>query len=211
MNGNTDNYDKYVVLKKYLADSYDNKVTEMSLPDEIEGYPVLCVGEHNLGYDFMYTSALKKLVIPESVLCVENDCFEGAPLESLSLPSTLTQIGSSAFASHHLTKLNLPENLTEIGKFAFSGDKYWNEDSEKYERYDTLNEVTIPKSVERIGENGIVAHSVTVLNPDMDFSTSYYEGEFDFGGVTADTIYGYTGSTAAKYCAEAGIAFKSLD
>src|ERR1035437_3375386 len=84
-------YGKYVVVTKYQGNEKDVKV-----PDELNGKPVIGIGE----YAFEEKSAITSIIVPEGI----------------------TFIGYSAF-SHcsSLPEFHIPDGVTIIDDFAFCG------------------------------------------------------------------------------------------
>jgi len=79
-------------------DDYSGNLSNVSVPAEIDGYPVTAVG-------------------PEAFFGQQN-------LESVVLPASIKSIGSSAFANcPNLTAVSIPPTLSAIGMGAFSGSK----------------------------------------------------------------------------------------
>lgn len=126
--------DKYIVITGINKDTYSEIV---DLPTEIDGYPVTKIGGASLNgetlseelytkYDnkkFQFNTALKKIVIPESIKEIEENAFYYCTgLETVEIKSTDLSIKDRAFfACHNLKNINFPEGLTYIGERAFSG------------------------------------------------------------------------------------------
>ena len=106
------------VLAGYLHNK-DPEITEIDIPSEYLGEPVLMIGE----YAFAYALYIEKVHIPDSVTAICAHAFESVyQLESVELPPTLIEIGASAFEiCGSLDCVDLPEGLKYIGANALSG------------------------------------------------------------------------------------------
>ena len=68
-----------------------------------------------------YKGLNSDIVIPEGVVEIGENAFEGTAIESLSLPSSLLRIGDFAFNEcRKLKSIDLPEGLEVLGQDAFS-------------------------------------------------------------------------------------------
>ncbi len=200
---NTDTYkNKFVELTEC---NIDRDATTISIPDEIEGYPVICMGDNLLSN----YKELENLTIPNTIINIgDKACYECNSLSNINIPSSVTVIGDNAFTYHGfcgIGELKIPEGVIEIGKSAFYTDigkeGYYNENV-------GFTKVVLPKSLERISYNAFQTDEVVVLNPNLEFVTSYEEDfVFNYNAV----VYSYSGSTAAKYCAARGNTFKLIE
>ena len=88
----------------------------VTIPDAIEGKPVIAIG----GAAFGDRYSLTHITIPDRVTSLGVYAFGGCPLTSITLPNSLTNIGDSAFDScSHLTACVVPDRVQAIGQFAF--------------------------------------------------------------------------------------------
>lgn len=200
---NTDIYEnKFVELTKC---NIDRDATTITIPDKIEGYPVICMGDNLLSnYE-----ELKSLTLPNTIIYIgDKACYECYSLSSLNIPSSVTVIGNKAFTYHGfcgIGELKIPEGVIEIGESAF----YTHIGKEgNYNENVGFTKVVLPKSLERISYNAFQTDEVVVLNPNLEFNTSYEE---DFVFSSNAIVHGYSGSTAAKYCAQTGNPFKVIE
>ena len=92
-------------------------------------------------YSFTGTGThIRKAILPNSVVCIEENVFNTPYLQEVVLPKNLRVIGDRTFFDcRALRSINLPESLTSIGESAFQGAG--------------LTEVTIPANVETIGKS----------------------------------------------------------
>lgn len=111
---------------------YIGKETEVSIPSEIDGVPVV-----EVGFASFYGAHIKTVVIREGIRRIGSDAFAESGLVSVSLPSTLEVIEDGAFALTPLKTAVIPEGVTSIG------DALFFECTE-------LTEVTLPKSIEAL-------------------------------------------------------------
>ncbi len=134
----------YTVMEdgSITIDGYTGDTAKLAIPDEIDGHTVKYIGKEAFAND----SALKKVIIPDSVEVVHDYAFStcvnlktvefsrnlkeiglGAffgctSLKNAELPDTLEKIDGSAFENCKLLKnLKIPKNCTEIGTDAFLG------------------------------------------------------------------------------------------
>lgn len=133
--------------------------TSLSLPDNIDGYPILEVGEGA----FAECAGLTTVDFSKTkIRSIGNNAFTGCEkLQTLKLPDTLQTIGSGAFYNcASLTELSIPDSVSEIGSYAFA--YCFALDKVKlptklttllgatfYYDYE-LSEVTLPKSLETL-------------------------------------------------------------
>lgn len=173
-------YENFVEITNCLIDLSTDVI---EIPKELEGYPVIALGESAM-LNFKGT----ELIIPNTVIYIgEYFCAWCENMESIKLSNSLITVKENAFRNNHLSELNLPGTLREIGECAFV----------KAERQegDEIESVILPESLEYIGYCGVEANEITVLNPHMTF------GDTADGGLYADVFWGYAGSTTAEFCA----------
>ncbi len=102
-----------VIIKKYKG--YD---VHMKVPSEIQGVPVVEIGE----FAFRSTPVMT-VVIPDSVKKIDNGVFSGCKfLENVKFPKSITSIPSSCFdGCESLTQYIIPESIKNIEESAFRG------------------------------------------------------------------------------------------
>ena len=67
-----------------------------------------------------YTGTDKKVVVPEGIVGIGDDCFEDSKIESIVFPNTLKVIGPRSFINcYELTEVNIPDSVTLICSKAF--------------------------------------------------------------------------------------------
>lgn len=96
---------------------YTGAAAEITIPAEIEGYPVRTIGNNAFR-----NSALTGVTLPEGIRTIGSSAFYGcSALTSIALPQSLTEIGGYAFYKcEKLGRIDLPESLESIGDAAFS-------------------------------------------------------------------------------------------
>ncbi|MBR6633135.1 MAG: leucine-rich repeat protein [Clostridia bacterium] len=206
--------------------------TTVTIPSDIEGYPVTKIGGFAFG-----SAHVTKIVLPETITSIELGAFDGClDLEKIEVDENNERYFSDAQGVLYfklgndstlircpegttLTSYTLPENVLHIGDFAF-----YNCDSltnvtisdgvigilySAFSGCDSLAGITIPDSVTSIGSEAFARctslTSVTILNSKASIGSDV------FMGCTNLTIYGYTGSTAETYAQDNGITFVALD
>ena len=95
---------------------YDIDATEVTVSDEIDGKPVVHIGEL-----FSSNSKLTKVTLPETLKSIGYSCFAYCyNLAEINFPASLEQIGSYAFANcYDLTSVELGDKVAVIGASAF--------------------------------------------------------------------------------------------
>ena len=98
-------------IKKYSGES-----VEVSVPANIEGYPVVSIGKRAFE-----NGKMTSVFLPEGIVEIESFAFSRCrELSSISLPEGLTSIGGSAFIScNNLTTISFPASLKKIGYDCF--------------------------------------------------------------------------------------------
>ncbi len=95
----------------------DRTITEVIIPDKVEGYPVT-----ELRRTFENFTALTTVTLPDSILRITENAFRGCTsLYEINLPDTVKVIGDYAFCGcKSLKEIYIPPNVTEIGNYAYS-------------------------------------------------------------------------------------------
>ena len=120
--------------------SYHGKEKDVLVPDMLDQYPVIGIGEHTFeSHDEIETVTLpegiqmignmaftrcvnlKSIVIPEGVTVLDQMCFGACDnLIEIQVPSTVETVGNFAFlACRKLQEISFSENLHSIGQGAF--------------------------------------------------------------------------------------------
>ncbi len=100
-------------------ESYSGTATELVIPSTIDGYTVTA-----LGYDFMYgNSNVKNVVIPDSVISIDDWAFCDSDIESIVIGKNVEYIGYCAFyCCYDLKSISIPASVKEME--ATLGDNY---------------------------------------------------------------------------------------
>ncbi|MDO4299769.1 MAG: leucine-rich repeat domain-containing protein [Clostridia bacterium] len=158
-----------------------NKNIDIVIPSEINGIPVLGIGQRA----FMNEGYYRSVVIEEGVRTIEDEAFKFCDLYSIDIPSTITEIKYKAFYSEGMVShVNFAENsqLETIGELAFA--------------YCDLASIRIPASVKTIGR--------CAFKSNEGLSECIFEGDAPenidssaFAGYLEEilTIYYYEGKT----------------
>ena len=119
-----------------VKDVVDSSVTEINIPNSLNGVPVKSIGKKA----FKSCRKLVSISIPDTITNIEESAFESCTsLKSVVIPPTIDTINASTFEyCSSLESVTLPDNLKVIGSFAFLGCR-------------KLSSITIPKSVTNIG------------------------------------------------------------
>lgn len=182
-----------ITLNKLLHYKVVNGVaiTDISVPDYIDGYPVTVIGSNAFSNStdltgvtlpntvtsikasaFDNCSNLTSVTIPDSVISVGRSAFRKCKnLSSIKLPKGITIIEESVFLQSGLTEISIPEGVTSIGRNAFYGCS-------------NLRRVQIPASVTSIGKEAFkMCESLTGIELPIGITT-IEEGTFSITGLT---------------------------
>lgn len=131
-----------VILEDYIG----TKGGDIVIPSTIDGLPVVKLEALlfcELGkppYGKKRKDRITSVVIPDTVISI-NNCFKGCEdLKQITLPKNLKIIGDDTFKWSGLTSIVIPEGVTEIGSRAF-------------EACANLTSVTLPQSIRRMGDS----------------------------------------------------------
>jgi len=122
----------------WLISEYIGTNTEVIVPSQIEGKPVVIIS--NLA--FCENDLLVSVTIPDGVTLIGNRAFDKCKsLKSVSIPNGVTKIGNWAFGNcPSLASIVLPNSVTFIGEGAFVNCT-------------SLTSITIPDGVETISDD----------------------------------------------------------
>lgn len=212
---NTFNY-KVCADGSITITAYTGSGNTAVVPASISGHPVTKIAH----CAFIYRDNLTKITIPDSVLEIEMEAFQGCiNLKSITLPSRLTRIETGLFKGcKALTDVAIPEGVASIGLNAFAAcrnlssttlptaltDLGWN----SFVSCTSLADIIIPHKVERIGMGAFSGcknlKSITVQNRDTVI------GENAFSGCEQLTVYAPSQSNAQGVAAKNGLKFHAL-
>jgi len=97
-----------------LITDYKGKTKDVVLPDEIQGLPVVAIGDWAF-----FKNKLTKIVIPDSVEAIGEGAFADNLLTNIAIPDSVKIIDDRAFKDNRLTKAIIPYSVQTIGKDAF--------------------------------------------------------------------------------------------
>lgn len=106
-----DNNDGGVTITKYKG---PNDI-DLVIPDQLDGKDVTVIGEEA----FKYPTALKSVVIPDTVTKIEKTAFHSAHMSHITFSKNLKEIGPYAFAFNNFTYIDIPESVEVIKHSAF--------------------------------------------------------------------------------------------
>ena len=136
-------------VTKIGKDAFSNVIEPIYSIDDEWVYPSYSPNRSN-------NSHIKSIVLPSSILEIEENAFAYCDLEEIKLNEGLKMIGECAFESSELEKITIPSSVSSIQNKAFS-------DCSK------LREVILGNGLKLIGENAFYSCSelskVTSLNP----------------------------------------------
>lgn len=121
-----------------------------------------------IGYNSFYeVSNIESMVLPSSVLEIDDRAFFYSSLESITINDGVTRIGDYVFSRSRLGSIVVPDSVTEIGTFAFSTN--------------ILSEVTLGSGLTEIGrifhqcgiKEIVIPDSVTAIK-EQAFEECYY-------------------------------------
>jgi len=116
--------------------------TEIEIPAEIEGEPVVKLGEAAFERE-----GLEEVTVPDSVEEIGASAFRDNSLTEVTIPDSVREIGDFAFYRNDLTEVIIGDSVEEIGDSAF--------------QHNSLTEVTIPDSVEEIRDRSFSRNNLT--------------------------------------------------
>ena len=178
---------------------FDNSISDVIIPSEIGGYPVVKIDEwafeyadnlgsvvlpctvKNIGYGAFYGCYnLREIEIPDGIIRIEDYAFAECNLSwncmgsDFVLPNSITHIGNGAFALTNISNIVLPSGLTTI-----KGDTF--------DFCESLTEITIPSSVTTIEDRA--------FNGCSNLQNVYFDGtkeELELVNVEDETLKSLT-------------------
>jgi len=86
----------------------------LNIPETINGIKVTKIGNRAF-----HEKQLISVIIPNSVIIIDDNAFSECQLASVTIGNGVTTIGDYAFAFNHLTNVDIPNSVTTIGRGAF--------------------------------------------------------------------------------------------
>lgn len=217
----------------------DKSVTEIIIPNEINGIPVTSIEKDA----FRHCNKLESITMPNSIISIGNFAFYVcSSLTSITIPDSVTNIGFEAFGvCSNLTSIKLSQNIITIDGYAFSGcktltsviipDSVTNMGNAVFTNCDNLASVKLSDNVNKIGcfafKNCKSLKSITIPESVTNIEEYAFSGCTSLDEITilnpkcniydsidtiseTATICGYENSTAQKYAEKYNYKFQSL-
>lgn len=193
------------VLEKNALEAIPDGLTEVVIPAEVDGVPVLSIS----GYAMKDNTDITSITVPEGVMLLENGAIYYNPaLTSLTLPDSLQVISTyNVYSMDALEAVTVPAAVQYIGDWSFyacdslrsvtflgqppviSADAFW-------ALYDCV--AYVPDDCEEAYRK-ILPEEITVMpsgSNAVPYDRVIPEADFDFDAVTG-TITGYHGTAMA--------------
>lgn len=95
---------------------YDGVASKVFVAKEYQGVPVTNIGDSA----FLGNQNIKEIVLPDTIVTIEDAAFGYSSLERITLPDSVKTIGEDAFmACYTLFEFEIPKNVETIGAGAF--------------------------------------------------------------------------------------------
>ena len=131
-----------------LTGCVDGCPSDLVIPEEIDGYSVLSIGEYAFSLEGIEdVEAIQNVIIPEGIKVIGRGAFHSNMLTSVDLPNSLEYL--AGFNNNHIATIAIPNNVTHIGLEAFI--------------YTNLKSVEIPNSVQEIDYEAFKNNQLTSL------------------------------------------------
>lgn len=142
----------------YNNDNYDESITDIVIPDYIDGYPVteiddaaFCYGNY-LVDEFLFNDTVKSIKLPSGLKKIGIQSFGYLmALQSIDLPDSLIYIDAGAFMGSGLREVYIPDSVEYIGPTAFT----------------TAYKILVSA--------GIISYKVPDINIELSDTNSYYK------------------------------------
>lgn len=169
---------------------YNGPGGTVTFPATINSLPVTAIGSY-----VIENGGVTNILIPNGIITIEDDAFDGSSITSVIIPNSVISIGSAAFANcYSLTSVTLGTNLASIGAAAFGS-------------CGSLAAITIPASVTTIGDDPFVGcDSLPAINVAPGNPAYKSVGGVLFSGNMASLIQYPAGNPATSYTVPAGVA-----
>ena len=140
---------------------YNGRDSSPEIPSEIEGVPVIAMGDEV----FAQNKRINSVVIPDTITTLGNGIFENCTeLSIVTLPAALERIPSKAFAGCNAIKvIQIPYGVKTIGSSAFNGctslsfveipDSVTTIGSEAFQNCSGLSEMSISRNLNNLGSH----------------------------------------------------------
>lgn len=182
------NRDKNAVI---ITD-YIGKKTDVSVPEKIDGYPVVA-----FDLDFRHNfHNITSIVFPDTIISLGDQIFPplSSKLKKVVLPKYITRIPDDMFQGcQNLTEIIWPENLEEIGERAFYNMRSPN-----------MTAIVLPKTVKKIGRQAFYL-CTNVKSVELPEELEYIENQAFYSCNQLESVKTYQkilyiGDEAFSYC-----------
>ena len=96
---------------------YDGVASRVSIAKEYQGVPVTNIGDSA----FTSNSSIREVVLPDTIVTIENFAFAFSSLTYITLPDSVKTIGVNAFFDcYNLSRFEISKNVESIGAGAFA-------------------------------------------------------------------------------------------
>lgn len=184
----------------YTVERCPRQMTDMVLPDEINGSPVTAISD----LAFNYKTLMRRIMLPKDITDIGALAFNGCTmLERIVIPPKVKRIGKDAFAGCTAIRVMvIPPSVEDIGEGAF-------------ENCDALEKIYVAKDsyahkwiakefygadISEVGKLDMLFEKIVFYSPETDGASEFFSPSYDFdteqveGGVK---ITLYSGSEEA--------------
>ncbi len=188
-----------------------DKLVSITIPDS-----VTVIGESA----FDRCRVLNEIELPDSITTISDYAFSNCDLfTSITIPDSVTTLGGDAFDDcDNLESICIPDSVTSIGDALLSccyklrsvelGSGVSKLPYGMFLQCRKLESVTLPHNIKSVGPSSFLycdsLKNVYVFNKDCKFDSRC-------GINSAQTIYGYKGSTAQSFAAKVGASFVDIE
>lgn len=126
--------------------AYKGLSKNVNIPSEIEGQPVVAIGN-----EAFMSKNLLSVKLPNSIITIGNSAFRDNSIKILTMPTSLTHVGNNAFRDNEISSVIVTtSSLIEVGDNAFTDN--------------LLIVMDIPYGVETIGDNAFSNNKLTFVH-----------------------------------------------
>lgn len=142
------------------------QITTISLPSTLS----------EIAYEAFRANKINSLVIPNSVVKIDNYAFSNNMISVLYIPSSLKVISAGVFQYNTISSLTIPEGVVEVGSTAFKGNK--------------LKVLSIPSSLTKIGYAAFANNNIASLEIPNNITEIVGCEAFAYCGIKSLTLNG---------------------
>lgn len=174
-------FDYLITNKEVTITNINRSLEKLSIPSEIDGYPVTKIGARACD-----RADLRELSLPNTLISIGEGAFQYTDINNIDIPSSVKYIYDSAFFGFMNTpkSITLREGLEYIGDSAFQ-DLFW-----------YVKSITIPSTVWYIGDmafwdehlNSVYFMPMSAIAQSTAFMQSTIIYGFDNSSVASDAV-----------------------